>query len=178
MNIEYLYNIINLYLSNEKGSHRTKMHIEKQEDNIRFSFNMDENDLDKTIVNLSVDEVKGEISNILNYYKQDIMIINEEYKNNKTNPYYHILLQNGRALSFDGFTILEINNMRNILYNININSEEIRLDALNEQKELAYKPAFTIQQAGFASYTTLFLVALYLTDAFLIALWIFKVITE
>ena len=106
------------------------------------------------------------------------MIINEEYKNSKTNHYYHILFQNGRTLSFDGFTVLEINNMRNTLYDININSEEIRLDALNKQKSIAYQPKFSLQQAGFASNTTLFLVALYLTDVFLIALWVFKVLTE
>ena len=81
-------------------------------------------------------------------------------------------------LSFDGFSMLEINNLRNILYNITNNSNDILLENINKEKKMAYNPNYRLAEAGFTSYYTLFLVALYLTDAFLIALWIFKVIIK
>jgi len=176
MDIDYLYSIIDLYLDNEKDNHRTNMVIEKQDNNVCFSFNMDENDFEKTILNLSIEDFSKEINNVLNYYKQEIIIIHEEYANNQENPSYKVFLQNGRTISMNGFSVLEINNMRNTLYNIRIDSDEIRLEALNEKKPIAYKPPFGLQQTGFASHTTLFLIALYLTDIFLIALLIFKLL--
>ena len=175
MDIGYLYNIIDLYFRNEKEDSRTNLNIRKNEEEVVFSFNMNENDLDKTSFTLPFDDVKKEIANIVNIYKEDMVIIKEEYVD-EDNPRYYAIFQNGRMLSFDGFSITEINNLRNILYNITINSDEIRLDEIEKEQKIAYNPNYRLQQAGFASYSTLFLVALYLTDVFLIALWVFKAI--
>lgn len=174
MDTEYLYGIIDLYLDNEDDHSHTNMIIEKQEQNISFSFNMDETDFEKTVVNVTLEDFTKEIANILNYYKKEIIVINEEYVNKDENPFYRVYFQNGRTLSLEGFSVLEINNARNILYNIHIDSEEIRLDNLNEKKTLAYQPAFRLQQTGFSSYVTLFLAVIFLTVVFVVALLVFN----
>ena len=174
MDIEYLYNIIDLYLNNEDDESHTNMIIEKQEQNIRFSFNMNENDFEKTVINIPLEDFTKEITNILNYYKQQIMIINEEYVNQEESPFYRVFFQNGRMLSLEGFSILEINNARNILYNIHIKSEEIRVDNINEKKTLAYQPPFALQSTGFSSYAILFIVVIFFTIVFVIALLVFN----
>ena len=174
MNKEYLFSIIDLYLKKEDDFHQTNLNISKNEQEITFSFNMNQKELDKTYVNLPIDAINDEIINIINIYKENLMIIDEKYNDN----HYSVLFKSGRMLSFDGFKVLEINNIRNILYDININSSEMRLNDLNKEPKLAYEPKLTLQQAGFASFTTLFLVALFLTDIFIIALWIFKALTK
>ena len=177
MDIKYLYSIIELYFKNEKKNYKTNLNIKKNDDQILFSFNMNETDTEKTSFSLPYDDVIREISKVLDIYKQNMLIIKEEYFN-KNNPQYRVVLQNGRVLSFDGFSVLEINNLRNALYNITIDKEEIRLDKINSERKMAYNPNYRLAQAGFTSYYTLFLVALYLTDAFLIALWVFKLIIK
>ena len=171
-----LYSIINLYLRNEKDGQRINLNMRKNEEDIIFNFNMNENDPNKTSFKVLISDIKEDIPKLLNMFKQDLMIIDEKYVNTKNKYHYSVLFKNGRKLSFDNFSPLEINNIRNILYNVNINSSEIRLEDINKEKPMAYHPPVVLQQSGFASYTTLFLVAIYLTDAFLIALWIFKII--
>ena len=178
MNIDYLYSIINLYLKNEKNNLKTNLNISKCDQEVIFSLNMNQSNLDKTRINLPLDIINPIINNILNLYKNKMMIIDEKYSKKNNNCHYQVLFKNGRMLSLDGFSPLEINNIRNNLYNINFNPEEIRLDSLNEERKMAYEPKLNLQQAGFTSYTTLFLVALFLTDIFIIALWIFKVLTK
>ncbi len=178
MNIDYLYSIINLYLKKEKANLKINLNMRNDGDKITFKFNMDKDDPNKTDFSLPYDEVNQELVNILKTIKQNQMIIDEKYQNKQSDYHYSVLFQNGRSLSFDGFSLVELNNIRNILYDIQINSSELRLTDLNQERKMAYTPLPKLQQAGFASYTTLFLVALFLTDVFIIALWVFKVLTE
>ena len=177
MNIEYLYSIIDLYLKREKEDKKTNLSIQKKDDIVEFNFNMNSTLDEKTTCKLSLDDVNIELWKILNIYKQNIMIINEKY-DDKDNYHYEVLLQNGRCLSFDGFNLLEINRIRNILYNITINSNEVHLTKLNEEKEMAYKPLSLAQQAGFMVTSNIFLIVLYSVDLLAIILWIFKVLTK
>ena len=177
MDIGYLYNIINLYLKNEKDNSKINLNIRKNEEEIVFSFNMNEKDTEKTSFSLPISDVEKEIANILNVFKQDMIVIKEEYQS-KNNPSYYAILQNGRKISFEGFSNLEINNFRNMLYNITINSDIMRLDEIDKEKKMAYVHNKVLAEAGFASYMTIFLVALYLTDVFLIALCVFKLLTK
>ncbi len=180
MNIDYLYSIFDLYLHNEKQNKKTNFYLTKKEDTIECSFNMGEDDTEKTEFSLPYEDVMKQLGNILNTFKEDILIIDEKYNvdNQNNTCYYHVLFQNGRTLTFDGFSMLELNSIRNVLYNININKEELRVSNIGEEKEMAYKPRLRLQQAGFTSYVTLFLVALFLVDVLVIALWIFKVISK
>ena len=67
-----------------------------------------------------------------------------------------------------------MNFVRNILYDIKINQNEIRLDAIEEKKEMAYKPRVRLQQAGFSSYATLFLVVIFFAAVLIISLFLFN----
>lgn len=180
MNQDYLHSIINLYLSREKDKVKTNLSITKQKDKVLFSFNTKLDSLDKTEVSIPFDNINIVLGEILTKFKKDLMIIDEKYNYNKVDEtcYYYVLFNNGRTLSFDGFTVLELNNIRNLLYNININKDEIRVDAIDDEKEMAYKPQLRLQQAGFSSYGALFLAVLFFTDILVISLWIFKLLTK
>ena len=132
-------------------------------------------DPDKTVFSLPIDVVNNHFQEFINMYKEDLLIIDEKYDyNNIDNTcYYYVLFKNGRNLSFHGFSILEINNIRNILYNIKIHAEELRVNP-KEEKEMVYKPQTVLQQTGFASYFTVFLITLFFVDIFVIALWVCK----
>ena len=178
MDLGYLFSIVDLYLKKEKDNKKTTLNIKKNEDKIEFSFGMKLSN-EKTTFQIPFEIVNSKLNELLNIYKQDMMIIDEKYNydNAKNTCYYYVLFKNGRTLSFDGFSILEINNIRNVLYNIRINTEEIRVN-LKEEKEMVYKPKLNLQQAGFASYTTIFLIALFFVDIFVIALWICKILMK
>ena len=75
-------------------------------------------------------------------------------------------------------TKVHITNIRNLLYGININKEEIRVSDIGEEKQMVYKPQTRLQQAGFSSYGTLFLTVLFFADVLVIALWIFKLLMK
>jgi hypothetical protein len=178
MNEEYLHSIINLYLSREKDKYKTNLAITKKNDKVLFSFNMKQNEIDKTDVQIPFDNINIILGRVLFKFKKDLMIIDEKYNYDKVNEtcYYYVLFNNGRTLSFDGFSVLELNNIRNVLYNIEINKEEIRVSDVDEEKQVVYKPQFTLQQAGFSSYGALFLTVLFFADVLVISLWIFKML--
>ena len=178
MNVDYLYSIVNLYLKKETENRKTILSIKKSEDAIEFDFNMNNNNTDKTNFVIPSEDFNNNIIDFINIYKEDLMIIDEKYTNNKVDGtcYYYVLFKNGRSISFNGFTILEMNNIRNILYDIKINREELRVTSIDEEKQMPYTPRLRLQQAGFSSYATLFLVVLFFADIFVIALWVFKII--
>ena len=180
MNIDYLYSIFDLYLHNENEKKKTNFSLVKKEDTIECSFNMVQNDTDKTVFSLSIEEISSKLPDILNTYKENLMIIDEKYDVNKQNNtcYYYVQFQNGRTLSFDRFSMVELNSIRNILYNININQQELRVNDINEEKQMVYQPKPKLQQAGFTSYVTLFLSILLFADILVIILWIVKALSK
>ena len=176
MNIDYLYSIVELYLKKEKDGKRTYLNIKKLDDNVEFSFNMGKVDDDKTEFKLPYEEFSQRMLDFLKKYKEDLNTIDEKYDydsiNDKCN--YFVLFNTGRSISFKGFSVLEMNNLRNILYDININQEEVRVNEIDEQKQMVYQPRLRLQQAGFSSFATIFLITIFFADIFVIALWIFK----
>ena len=180
MNIDYLYSIINLYLKRESDVKRTILNIRKQNDQVECSFNMKTVKDDKTTFTVPYEDFNKSINEIVTRFKQDLMIIDEKYNFDKANStcYYYVLFNTGRVISFDGFTILEMNNIRNNLYNIKINKEEIRVDDVSSEKEMAYKPRIRLQEAGFSSYATLLLMVMFFIDLLVITLWVIKTITK
>ena len=180
MNEDYLNSIVNLYLSREKDKSKTNLAITKQKDKIIFSFNTKLSSVDKTDVQIPFDNINVVLGKVLSMIKKDLMIIDEKYNYDNTNQscYYYVKYNNGRTLSFDGFSVLELNNVRNLLYDININKEEIRVSDIGEEKQMAYKPLPRLQQAGFSSYGALFLAVLFFADVLVIALWIFKMLMK
>ena len=176
MNIDYLYSIINLYLKKETDVKKTTLNIKKLEDDVEFNFNMKKDIDDKTTFMIPYDSYNKHLVDFINMYKEDLMIIDEKYSydNASGTCYYYVLFKTGRSISFHGFKVLEINNVRNILYNIMINKEEIRVDELDTPKEMAYKPRLRLQQAGFSSYATLFFVVVFFVTVLVISLLVFN----
>ena len=176
MNISYLYSIISLYLKKEIDNKRTVLNIKKLDNNIEFSFNTKNNNEDKTTFVISSDEYNQYQIDLLKCFKEDLMIIDEKYSydNVTSTCYYYVLFNTGRSITFNGFTILEMNNVRNILYDIKINQNEVRVEEIEKSKEMAYKPRLRLAQAGFSSYATLFLVVIFFLAVLIISLFVFK----
>ena len=180
MNTDYLYSVIDLYLSRENDKKKTKLSIQKKDNKVFFKFNMKQDSDDKTDVQLPLDNINNELGKVLYIFKKDLMIIDEKYDYNKNDNtcYYFVQFNNGRTISFDGFSVLELNNIRNALFEIKINKEEIRVSEIDTEKEMPYKPRLTLQQAGFSSYGSLFLIVLFFADVLVISLWIFKLLMK
>ncbi len=178
MNKDYLYSIVNLYLNRENDNKKIALNIDLQENDVEFSFSMTDNDIDKTSLVIPRDEYDEIIVDLINQLKQDLMVIDEKYNYENENGSCHYLVKfnNGRKISFDGFTIIETNNIRNVLYDIKINQDEVRISSVDEEKQMVYKPQLRLQQAGFSSYASLFMIVLFFADVLVIALWIFKLI--
>ncbi len=179
MDIEYLYSIIDLYLKNEDEHNKVNLNIQKKDSNIEFKFTMRHDNPDKTSFTVPLEEVNKYWYKFLNKYKEDLLIIDEKYDYDKVKDtcYYYVLFKNGRMISFDGFSLLEINSLRNCLYTIRIDQEEIRVN-LDEHKQMAYQPKLNLQTAGFSSYKTLFFVTLFILDVFVLSLWICKLLMK
>ena len=174
MNKEYLYSIVNLYLNRETDKQKTSLNIVKQDDQIEFNFNMNKTDIENTSFVIPFDVYNDNLIDFIKQFKENLMIIDEKYDYNNLNKtcYYYVLFKNGRNISFNGFTILEMNNIRNILYGININRDELRVNHIKEEKQMAYRPRLNLQQTGFTSYATLFLSVLLFIGVLVIVLLI------
>lgn len=179
MNIEYLYSIINLYLKNENEKNKACLNIQKKDSNIEFKFTMRSDNPDKTIFMLPLELVNKYWYNFLNKYKDNLLVIDEKYNYDsvKNTCYYYVLFKNGRTLSFDGFSITEINSLRNCLYTIRIDSDEIRVN-LEEDKKPKYQPQLNLQTAGFSSFKIIFFITLFILDIFVVSLWICKILIK
>ena len=180
MDTDYLHSIMNLYLSREKDKSKTNLAITKKLEKVLFSFNTKQDSYDKTDVQIPFDNINVELGNVLSQFKKDLMIIDEKYNYNNVEQtcYYYVKFSNGRTLSFDGFSMLELNNIRNLLYGININKDEMRVSEVSEEKQMVYKPQPRLQTAGFSSYGALFMTVLFFADVLVISLWIFKLLMK
>ena len=179
MDIGYLYSIIDLYLKNENDDNKICLNVQKLDNNIEFKFTMRRDNPDKTVVVLPIELINNYWYDFLNKYKNNLLIIDEKYKYKKENDtcYYEVLFVNGRTISFDGFSIIEINGIRNCLYTIRIDSDEIRVNK-DEEIEPKYKPQLNLQVAGFSSYKTLFFITLFILDIFMVSLWVCKLLMK
>lgn len=180
MNADYLFSVIDLYLSREKDKKKTNLSIQKKDNKIYFKVNMKQESADMTEVYIPLDNINDILGKVLYVFKKELMIIDEKYSFNKNDNtcYYYVQFNNGRTISFNGFSVLELNNIRNVLFDIKINKEEIRVSEIDEEKVMAYKPQLRLQQTGFSSYGSLFLIVLFFADILVISLWIFKLIIK
>ena len=179
MNIEYLYGIIDLYLKNEDEHNKANLNIQKKDNKIEFNFTMRKDNPDKTTFMLPLEMVNKYWYDFLNKFKDEQMIIDERYDYDKVKEtcYYYVLFKNGRIISFNDFTIMEVNSLRNCLYTIRIDQEEIRVN-LDDKKEMAYQPKLNLQTAGFSSFKTIFFITLFILDILVLSLWICKLLMK
>ena len=158
MNIDYLYSVLNLYLSKENHK-KTVLTITKGS-KYTFAFGV-EDDSDVTKVSISDEEMNITLlQDIINRYKGNSIVIDDKYKldNEKKTCKYESLLNSGRKLVFNNFTLQEANTIRNIIYNISIDNNELRINLDTKEKEIPYN--LRLKEAGFSSFVTIFLVGL------------------
>lgn len=172
MDINYLYSIVNLYLKKEKGNKRTNLSLVKDNEKIKFSLNMDKDDVDVTSFEISNDELfeNNNFKNLIQNYKKNNIVIDEKFDN----KIYNILLNNGRRLTFENFSIIELNDIRNIIYDIKFQKEEIRIDFLDDE-DIDNKYYYTLRPTGFANFKTIGLIAVCFLVVFIVSLWLFNV---
>ena len=178
MGIDYLYSIVNLYLKKETDVKKTYLMIKKLDDKVEFSNKMQKSNEDKTTFVIPYDDYSKCLLDFLKKYKGELMTIDEkyDYDNVSGNCKYFVLFNSGRCISFNGFSVLEMNNVRNELYDININQDELRLEEIKDEKQMVYQPRLRLQQAGFSSFATLFLVVMIFAMILIAALLVFKAI--
>ena len=166
----YLLSIIDLYLKNEDNNHKANLTIEKQNENIYFSFGMTES-VDTTKFYLPIEVVNLCLEKALLSYKKDTIIIDEKYDYDKEKDtcYYYVLFNNGRDISFTNFNLKETNLIRNYIYSIKIKQDEIRVNVNQESIK-----KFNFQYAGFISLKTIFFITIFFLDIFVVSLWICK----
>ena len=166
MNLNSLYSIINLYVQREKNN-QAIMTIAKKDEQIEFNLSMQKNNQDKTIITLPLELVLDAKKNILDLFRQDKIVIEEKYQDN----IYTLILNNGRKLNFKDFSLMEINEWRNDLFNIQIRKDEMRLPLLKDETKVL-KPR--LQITGFVSLWSLFLTIMIISGVFITSLWLCK----
>lgn len=176
MNISYFMSVLELYLSKEKENKTNlsvvKYHTEKVK--VNFTMSHDLNESTSFFVGYENFMENENLCNFLRSYKEDLIIIDEKYELDKLNEtcYYCILLSNGRILSFRNFSLTEINNIRNYVYNINYYPDEIKIKIDEEERNGYYHRGLRLGQTGFASYLTFFVIIFALVNVIIITLWI------
>lgn len=178
MNLNYFMSVLELYLNKEK-EHKTNLSIIKYQNNkikVAFTMNHDLNETTTFFVAYDAFMETDNLSNLFKQYKDDLIIIDEKYEYDKLNElcYYCIMLSNGRIMSFKNFSLEEVNNIRNLVYNIKYNPNEIKIVLEKEEKVGYYHPNFALGQTGFVSFLTFFVVVLGILNVLIITLWVFK----
>ena len=172
MDINYLYSIVNLYLKKEKGNKKANLSLIKDNERIKFRLNMDKDDVDVTSFDISSDELfeNDNFKKLITMYKDKTIVIDEKFDN----KVYNILLNNGRRLTFENFSIIELNDIRNIIYDIKFQKEEIRIDFLDDE-DIDNKYYYTLRPTGFANFKTILVIAVCFLVVFIVSLWLFNV---
>lgn len=178
MNLNYFISVLELYL-NKETEYKTNLSIVKYLNGklkVNFTMNHDLNETTSFFMEYDSFMERDNLCQLFKQYKQDLIIIDEKYEYDKLNEtcYYCIMLANSRILSFKNFTLEEINNIRNLIYDIKYNPNEIKIVLDEEEKGGYYHRTLALGQSGFASFLTLLVVILVLLNVFIIALWIFK----
>lgn len=176
MDISYLYSVVDLYIQNDNELKTSLRVIKKDNEEIQFKFSKNNNDVDVTSINIELDKLleNNNLENILKLYKGKYIIIDEKYEYNDElkKCYWYVKLNNGRIMSFDNFSVDEINNIRNILYEIKYHREEIRVKF--DDKQFDKVGLFRLRETGFANYKIICAVTLVVLVVFIISLWFFK----
>lgn len=174
MDIENLYKVMLLYLSKEDNC-SVILSITKYSDVVDFSFSMTNYPEDITIVTISKDNVDADLLiDLIHKFKGDLLVIDDKYNFNKEKNIckYESTFNTGRKIIFKKFKLEEVNFLRNVIYNIDIYDNDIRIELDKKEEEIPYNARLRV--SGFSSYITIFLVALAALDIILVALWIFK----
>jgi len=171
--------VLELYLSKE-SEYKTNLNIIKYPNakvKVNFTMNNDINETTSFFVGYDNFIEKENLKDFLMLYKGNLIILDEKYEFDKISEtcYYCITLSNGRVLSFKNFLLQEVNNIRNLIYNINYKVDEIKINLDEEEKNGYYNHGILLLgQTGFATFLTFFIVIFIIVIVFIITLLTFK----
>ena len=174
MDIENLYKVMKLYLDKEKDC-SVILSITKYNDVVDFSFSMTNYPEDITIVSINKANVNADLLiDIIRSFKGDLLVIDDKYNFNKEKNIckYESIFNTGREIIFKNFKLEEVNFLRNVIYNIDIYDNDIRIEVEEKKEEIPYNARLKV--SGFTSYITIFLVSLAAIDIILVILWVYK----
>lgn len=179
MNINYLYNLIDLYLKNENDTKKAKLSFTKGDEEVCIRMGMIDSE-EKTIFRLPKEMIDDNLAHLLQKYKNSSLVIDEKYEYDGDKDYcYQVKFNKGRILIFNHFTLQEVNHIRNTLYGISINQEEIRIPKEEqEEKKLVYHYKSFLPQMGFSSYKAILITSLSVMITFLLSLFVFYLLTK
>lgn len=178
MNLSYFMSVLELYLNKEK-EYKTNLSISKYPNSrvmVNFTMNHDLNETTSFYLEYDSFMEKDNLCLVLDKYKANLIIIDEKYEYDKLHEtcYYCIMLSNSRILSFKNFSLEEVNYIRNLVYDIKYNPNEIKIILDEEQKNGYYQPRKLLGETGFVNYLTMFTIVIWLLNVLIISLWVFK----
>lgn len=177
MNINYFDSILDLYLNKEEKSKTFLNFIKCPNNKVKVNIGMNNSKEDITSFYMDYDIIfeKNTIKGIIHKIKSDLIIIDEKYEFDKLSEtcYYLVLLRNGRKISFNGFSLIEINSIRNYIYNIDYKPEEIKV--IYEEEKKGYYNNYRLSMVGASSYMAFAVLILVFFLVFGISLILFKI---
>ena len=188
MNMAYLLSVLDLYLNKERNGN-TIVEIKNQSDIVEVNLSYSFDHINKTMVKVNKSEFQSRVSELISKIKGNNEIEKEGLVNYGMDKIYNINFVTGRKISFINFEDSDLKLMGCNLVNVsesivkeitNTKQENIIIEDINEiddnyeelmNKNKKTKFAFSL---GFSSFATLFIIAIWFLDIFMIALWIFK----
>ena len=188
MNMAYLLSVLDLYLNKERNGN-TIVEIKNQNDLVEINLSYSFDHINKTMVKVNKSEFQSRVSELISKIKGNNEIEKEGLVNYGMDKIYNINFVTGRKISFINFEDSDLKLMGCNLVNVsesivkeitNTKQENIIIEDINEiddnyeelmNKNKKTKFAFSL---GFSSFATLFIIAIWFLDIFMIALWIFK----
>ena len=187
MNTSYLLSVLDLYLQKEKNS-KIIVEVESINDIVKVNFSYSFDHTNKTFVKINKDDFLSCINNFIAKIQQNTNVTMDNYNYNKQHSTTYTF-SNERRLSLINFQESDlkiinenISNLDNkievIASPVNLHAyDDIVIEDVEESYDEIYKETKKTRFAfnfGFASYATLFIIAIWFLDILLIGLWIFK----
>lgn len=177
MNIDYLISIINLYTDKDSDPfNKARLEIIKTPVDINCKFII--SDLNNpTSLSFPYDVIMQEdnLNTWLNIFKNNSIVVLENNSYDKENDIcdYNVSFSNGRVIVIKGFSLVETNNIRNVIYDIKYEKNVIRIPY--EKPIISIKHS-QMRESGYTGVNFNLLIIIVVLILVLIAVIIFKFI--
>ena len=188
MNTSYLLSVLDLYLQKEKNS-KIIVEVECINNIVKVNFSYSFDHTNKTFVKINKDDFLSCINNFIAKIQQNTNVTMDNYNYNKQHSTTYTF-SNERRLSLINFQESDLKiineNISNLDNKIEVIASPVNLHAyddivIEDYEEESYDNIYQETKKtklsfsfGFASYATLFIIAIWFLDILLIGLWIFK----
>lgn len=196
MNTSYLLSVLDLYLLKEKNG-KVVIEVSNTNDVVKVSFSYTFDHTNQTFVKIDKNLFISCIKEFIAKIQGNLDILKEE-SNQNNKGFTTFTFSDGRRISFANFNDSDLKIIKSSFTNANFQEnvvikeevnvkayDDIVIEDFDEEPEEKYeeilnktkktKFAFSL---GFTSYVTLFIMAVWFLDIFMIALWIFKAFSK